>query len=234
MDESPESKPKRNRQNKITIMLADDHPLIRKALRDELENQPDFEIVAEVADGEDAVKIATEIVPDVAIMDISMPKMNGIEATRQIKAKCPSIAVLVLTVHDETEHILSILEAGAAGYLIKTVFGEEVVQAVRGVITGETVLSPEIFQRIIKSALRHVRKPILLGAGEKITTREQEVLGLAARGMSNRDIARKLDLSEYTVKSYLVEIFSKLNVGSRTEAVITALQAGILTLNDLQ
>jgi len=232
MDESPESKPKGNQQNKITIMLADDHPLLRKALRDELEHQPDFEIVAEVGDGEEAVKIATEIVPDVVIMDISMPKINGIEATKQIKAQCPSIEVLVLTVHDETEHIMSILEAGAAGYLIKTVFGEEVVQAVRGVVAGETVLSPQIFQRIIKSALRHVKKPILLDAGGKITTREQEILGLAARGMTNRDIARRLGLSEYTVKSYFAEIFSKLNVGSRTEAVITALEAGIITLHD--
>ncbi len=233
MDESPESKPRRNQQNKITIMLADDHPLLRKALRDELENQPDFEVVAEVADGERAVKIATEIVPDVVIMDISMPKMNGIEATKRIKAKCPSIAVLVLTVHDETEHILSILQAGAAGYLMKTAFGEEVVQAVRGVVAGENVLSPEIFKRIIKSALRHITKPVSLDAGEKITTREQEILGLAARGLSNRDIARKLDLSEYTVKSYLVELFSKLKVSSRTEAVITALRAGFFTLGDL-
>jgi len=233
MEESSESKPKRNQQNKTTIMLADDHPLLRKALRGELENQPDFVVVAEVANGEEAVKMATEIVPDVVIMDISMPKINGIEATRQIKAKCPSVAVLVLTVHDETEHILSILQAGAAGYLIKTAFGEEVVQAVRGVITGENVLSPEIFQRIIKSALRHVTKPVLLDAGEKVTAREQEILELAARGMSNRDIARRLDLSEYTVKSYLVELFSKLNVSSRTEAVITALQAGFFTLDDL-
>jgi len=233
MEESLESKPRRNQQNKITIMLADDHPLLRKALRDELENQPDFEVVAEVADGEKAVKIATELVPDVVIMDISMPKMNGIEATKQIKAKCPSIVVLVLTVHDETEHILSILQAGAAGYLIKTAFGEEVVQAIRGVITGETVVSSEIFQRIIKSALRHITKPVSLDGSEKITTREQEILGLAARGLSNRDIARRLNLSEYTVKSYLVELFSKLNVSSRTEAVITALRAGLLTLDDL-
>ena len=225
---------KHSQPGKTTIMLADDHPLLRKALRDELENQPDFMVVAEATNGEEAVEMATKIVPDVAIIDISMPKMNGIEATRQIKARCPSIAVLVLTVHDETEHVLSILEAGASGYLIKTAFGEEVVQAVRGVVTGETVLSPEIFQRIIKSALRHVTKPVSLGTGEKITAREQEILGLAARGMSNRDIARKLDLSEYTVKSYLVEIFSKLNVSSRTEAVITALRTGFLTLDELK
>ena len=233
MEESPESRPKHNQLNKTTIMLADDHPLLRKALRDELENQPDFVVVAEAANGEEAVEMATKIVPDVAIIDISMPKMNGIEATRQIKARCPSVAVLVLTVHDETEHILSILEAGASGYLIKTAFGEEVVQSVRGVVTGETVLSPEIFQRVIKSALRHVTKPVSLDTGEKITTREQEILGLAARGMSNRDIARRLDLSEYTVKSYLVEIFSKLNVSSRTEAVITALRTGLLKLDEL-
>ncbi len=232
MDESLESKPEFKQKTKTSIMLADDHPLLRKALRDELENQPDFVVVAEAANGEEAVKIATEIVPDVAIMDISMPKVNGIEATKQIKAKCPAVAVLVLTVHDETEHILSILQTGAAGYLIKTAFGEEVVQAVRAVIAGETVLSPQIFQRIIKSALRHVSKPVSLDAGEKITAREQEILQLASSGMSNKEISQRLDLSEYTVKSYLVEIFSKLNVSSRTEAVMVALKAGLISLND--
>ncbi len=228
MEDSPQFKP-----NKITIMLADDHPLFRKALRHELENQPDFVVVAEAANGEEAVKMAIEIVPDVVIIDISMPKINGIEATRQIRAKCPPVAVLVLTVHDETEHILSILQAGAAGYLLKTAFGEEVVQAVRAVIAGENVLSPEVFQRIIKSALRHLTKPVLLDAGEKITAREQEILQLLATGLNNRDIAQRLDLSEYTVKSYLAEVFCKLKASNRTEAVIVALRAGFLTLDDL-
>lgn len=219
--------------NIITIVLADDHPLLRQALRNVLEKESDFHIIAEVSDGEEAVRLATELVPNVVIMDISMPKINGLEATRQIKAKCPGIAILVLTVHDDSEHILGILEAGAAGYLAKSVFGEQVINAVRGVVAGETVLSRSVSQQVIKHALRHITKPIVLGTGEKITGRELEILRLAAIGMSNKDMSQRLELSERTVKGYLAEVFSKLNVGSRTEAVITALRAGILTLDDL-
>ena len=220
--------------DRITVMLADDHPLLRQALRAVLEKQPDFEIIAEVGDGEEAVRLATKLVPDVVIMDISMPKLNGLEATRQIKTECPDVAVLVLTVHDDSEHVLGILEAGAAGYLTKGVFGNEVIHAVRGIVAGETVLSATISQQVIKHALRHATKPIPLGAGEKMTPRELEILKMAAQGMSNKEIAQQLDLSLRTVKGYLAEIFSKLNVGSRTEAVITALRAGILTMDDIK
>ncbi len=223
----------RERTDNITIMLADDHPLLRQALRSVLEKQTDFEIIAEASDGEEAVRLAVELVPNVVIMDIGMPKLNGLEATRQIKARCPSIAILVLTVHDDSEHILSILEAGAAGYLTKSVFGEEVIHAVHGVVAGETVLSASISRQIIKHALRHITKPLPLGTGEKITGRELEILRLAASGIGNRDIAQRLDLSERTVKGYLAGIFSKLNVSSRTEAVICALRAGFFTLDDL-
>ena len=215
---------------KITIMLADDHPLVRKALRDILEKQADFEIVAEAGDGEEAVKIATELVPDVVLMDITMPKLNGIEATRQIKAKCSNIAVLVLTVHDDSEHILGILEAGAAGYLTKRVFGEEVIHAIHSVVAGETVLSAEISQQILKHAMRYATKPITIAVGEKLTVREIEILNWAAKGKSNKDIAAELNLSQATIKSYLSDIFTKLEVASRTEAVIIGLRAGILTL----
>jgi len=215
---------------KITIVLADDHPLVRKALRDVLEKQADFEIVAEAGDGEEAVKIATELVPDVVLMDITMPELNGIEATRQIKAKCPNIAVLVLTVHDDSEHILGILEAGAAGYLTKRVFGEEVIHAIHSVVAGETVLSAEISQQILKHAMRYATKPITIAVGEKLTVREIEILNWAAKGKSNKDIAAELNLSQATIKSYLSDIFAKLEVASRTEAVIIGLRAGILTL----
>jgi len=222
------------RPDNISIMLADDHPLLRQALRSVLDKQADFKIIAEANDGEEAVRLAVELVPNVVIMDISMPKLNGLEATRQIKAKCSSIAILVLTVYDDSEHILSILEAGAAGYLTKSVFGDEVIHAVRGVAAGETVLSASVSQQIIKYAVRHITKPLQVNAVEKITGRELEILRLAATGMSNKDIAQRLDLSESTVKGYLAEIFSKLNVGSRTEAVISALRSGLLSLDDLK
>ncbi|MBA7651405.1 Transcriptional regulatory protein DegU [subsurface metagenome] len=224
----------RDQPHKITIILADDHPLLRQALANVLNKEADFKIVAEAGDGEEAVKLATELVPDVVIMDISMPKLNGLEATRQIKAKCPNIAILALTVHSDSEHILGILEAGAAGYLTKTVFGEEVIHAVRGVASRETVLSAPILQQILKHALPLMTKSMNLDVREKLTAREMGILKLAAKGMSNKDIALKLDLSPRTVKGYLADIFSKLGVGSRTEAVITGLRAGFLTLDDLE
>lgn len=225
---------RQNQPNKITIMLADDHPLLRQALRNILEKQSDFEIVAEVDDGEQAVRLATELAPQVVIMDISMPRLSGLDAMRQIKVKCPDTAILVLTVHDDSEHILAILEAGAAGYLTKSVFGHEVIQAVRGVAAGETVLSPSVSRQVIRHALHHIVKPVPLSAQEKITRRELEILRLAARGLSNKEIASSLELSPSTIKSYLAEIFSKLNVGSRTEAIISALRTGILTMDDVE
>jgi DNA-binding NarL/FixJ family response regulator len=199
-----------------------------------LVKQADFEIVAEASDGEAAVSLAQELAPNVVIMDIGMPKLNGLEATRRIKAKCPTVAVLVLTVHDDSEHILGILEAGADGYLTKSVFGEEVIQAIRSVVAGETVLSAQVLQKILKHVLRYPTKPLKLETGEKLTIRQLEILRLAAKGMSNRDMALALNLSLRTVKGYMVEIFAKLKVNSRTEAVITALRVGILTINDLE
>lgn len=219
---------------KTTILLADDHPLLRKALRDLLEKEGDFKIVAEAGDGEEAVKHATETVPDVVIMDISMPNLTGLEATRQIKAAHPNMAVLVLTVHSDDESIVEILQAGAAGYLVKSVFGDEVVQAIRAVASGDMVLSPSIGLRLLKYAARYPTKPVLLKAGEKLSTRELEILKLTAQGMTNKDIASTLGLNLRTVKGHLTNIFSKLRVGSRTEAIITSLRAGFLSLEDLQ
>ena len=219
---------------KTTVLLADDHPLLRQALRDLLKKEDDFEIVAEAGDGEEAIRLATELKPDVVIMDISMPKLDGLEATRQIKAACPEIAVLTLTVHNDDESILEILQAGAAGYVVKSVFGDELVQAVRAVFTGDMVLSPSIGQRLLKYAARYPTKPVSLEAGEKLSTRELEILKLTAKGMMNKDIGQSLGLDLRTVKGHLSNIFSKLGVGSRTEAVINGLRAGFLTLDDLQ
>ncbi|OGN93496.1 MAG: hypothetical protein A2Z75_00630, partial [Chloroflexi bacterium RBG_13_50_10] len=205
-----------------------------KALKDLLEKETDFAIVGEAGDGEEAVKLATEISPDVVIMDISMPNLDGLQATQQIKARCPNVAVLVLTVHTDDECILEILQAGAAGYIIKSAFGDEVVQAIRAVVTGEMVLSPSIGQRLLKQAARYPTRPILLEAGEKLSTRELEVFKLTARGLSNKDIALALGIKLRTVKGHLTDIFSKLRVASRTEAVIAGLRAGFLSLDDIQ
>lgn len=216
------------------IVLADDHPLLRKALKDLLEKESTFEIVGEAGDGEEAVRLAAEITPHVVIMDISMPNLDGLQATQQIKARYPDIAVLVLTVHTDDECILEILKAGAAGYLIKSAFGEEVIHAVRAVATGDMVLSAPIGQRLLKQAARFPTRPVLLEAGEKLSIREMEVLKLTARGLSNKDVASALGIKLRTVKGHLADIFSKLRVASRTEAVIAGLQAGFLSLDDIQ
>jgi NarL family two-component system response regulator LiaR len=224
----------RKRSPRTRIVLADDHPLLRKALKDLLGKENSFEIVGEAGDGEEAVRLAAEIMPDVVIMDISMPNLDGLQATQQIKARYPDVAVLVLTVHTDDECILEILKAGAAGYLIKSAFGEEVIHAVRAVATGDMVLSAPIGQRLLKQAARFPTRPVLLEAGEKLSTRELEVLKLTARGLSNKDVASALGIKLRTVKGHLADIFSKLRVASRTEAVIAGLQAGFLSLDDIQ
>ena len=222
------------RKDQTRILLADDHPLFCHALRDIMGKQGDFEIVAEANDGEEAVNLTEQLSPDVVIMDISMPKLNGLEATRQIKERFPHVYVLVLTVHSDSEHVLGILQAGADGYLLKSVYSNEVIQAVRSLITGETVLSSSVSRQIYKYAFQHISKPMPLDLGDNLSGREIEILRLTAIGIGNKEIASRLGLSLRTVKGYLTELFSKLNVISRTEAVIVALRRGILTLDDLE
>ena len=224
---------KGNKADKVRVMLADDHPLLRQALRNTLEKQPDFKVVAEASDGEETVRVTTEVIPDVIIMDINMPKLNGLEATKQIKAKFPQIAILALTVHDDNEHVLGILEAGASGYLTKTVSGSEVIHTIRALVNGETVLSPLISKQIFKYAFQNVTRTPSLDIGNKLTNKEFEMLRLVAKGMPNKDLALRLGLSVNSVKTYLSTIFSKLNVSSRTEAVVVSLRAGILIQDDL-
>jgi DNA-binding NarL/FixJ family response regulator len=223
-----------NKNAQIRILLADDHPLFCHALRDILEKQRDFQIMAVANDGEEAVALTEKLSPDVVIMDISMPKLNGLEATRQIKERFPQVYVLVLTVHTDSEHILGILQVGADGYLLKNVYSNEVIQAVRSLVAGETVLSPSVSRQIYKYAFQHVTKPLSLEVGERLSSREIEILRLTAIGIGNKEIASRLGLSLRTVKGYLTELFSKLNVVTRTEAVIVALRRGILTLDDLE
>ncbi len=216
------------------ILLADDHPMLRQGIRELLEREQDFEVVAEAGDGEETVKLACERKPHVVVMDIGMPKLSGLEATKQIKAKQPATAVLVLTIHDEDEYILGLLEAGAAGYLLKSAYGEELVNAIRSIRTGELVLHPVVGQKLLKRMASLQPKPIKLESTEQLTNREIDVLKLAAKGKSNRDIATGLGIGLRTVKGHLVSIFSKMRVGSRTEAVLQALKRGWITLEDVE
>ena len=217
----------------IRILIADDHAVVREGTRRIMEQEEGLEVVGEAADGNEAVRLATELKPDIIIMDISMPHLDGIEATRQIKTLCPSISVLILSAYDNDQFIFSLLEAGAAGYLLKDVRGRELVDAVRAVYAGESVLHPSIARKVLnRFAHAHdttkKQEPL-----EALSQREKEILKLATRGLSNRDIAEELCLSIRTVQGHLTHIFNKLQVGSRTEAVVRGLKEGWITLDDV-
>jgi len=217
---------------KIRVLLADDHALVREGTKELLEREGDLEVVAEAADGKTAVQLAARQHPDVVVMDFAMPKLNGIEATKQIKAIDPSIAVLVLTAYDNEQYVFAFLEAGAAGYLLKDVHIDELIKAIRAAHVGESVLHPAIARKVIDRFSRPADKRGKENALDQLTKRELEVLRLAAKGMSNREIALELSISVRTVQTHLSNIFSKLGVGSRIEAVICGLRQGWFTLED--
>lgn len=218
---------------KVRILIADDHAVVREGTRRILEQEQDLEVVAEASDGEEAVTLAIDLKPDVAIIDISMPKVDGIEATRRIKAVCPSITVLILTAYDDDQFIFSLLEAGAAGYMLKSIRGSELVDAVRAVHAGESVLHPSVARKVLNRFVHAAGKPSKQEIAEILSEREMEVLRLAAKGLSNQDIANELCLSIRTVQGHLGHIFNKLQVSSRTEAVVHALKEGWVTLEDM-
>ena len=207
---------------KIHLVIADDHLVVRDGLRGMLESQPDFEVVGEASNGEEAVQLASSLKPEVVLMDLRMPVMDGVTAIRQIKDNQPGVQVLVLTTYDSDADILPAIEAGATGYLLKDISREELYSAVRATARGESVLAPGVAARLIG----RMRAP----AEEKLSSRELEVLQLVAEGDSNSEIASRLHISQATVKSHLVHIFGKLGVSDRTAAVTVALQRGIMRL----
>jgi two-component system, NarL family, response regulator LiaR len=218
---------------KIKIIIADDHSVVREGTRALLEREPDMEVVGEAKDGEEALELIEKLKPDVAILDISMPKLNGIEVTRQIKPEFPSIAILILTAYDNDEYIFALLEAGAAGYLLKDVPSNEIVQAVRAVHSGESVLHPSVARKVIQRAISGAVKASEEKSGIELSEREKEVLNLAAKGMNNKDIADTLCISIRTVQGHINSIFRKLGVGSRTEAIFQSVKRGWLSFEDL-
>ncbi|MBM4446864.1 MAG: response regulator transcription factor [Chloroflexi bacterium] len=217
----------------IKILIADDHAFVREGTRRILEQESDLEVVAEAGDGEEAVRLASDLKPDVALVDVAMPKLDGIEATRQIKALCPTVAVLVLSAYDDDQFVFGLLEAGAAGYMLKSVRGHEIVDAIRAVHAGESVLHPSVARKVLNRFANVSSKPREKKTLELLTEREMEVLKLVTRGLGNKDIADELCLSVRTVQGHLANIFNKLRVGSRTEAVVHALKEGWVTLDDV-
>jgi DNA-binding NarL/FixJ family response regulator len=218
----------------ISVLLAEDHVITREGIRRLLEAEKGVAVVGEAGDGEEAVKLATELKPDVIIMDIAMPKLNGIEATRQIKKLYPRTAVLILSAYDDDEYVFALLKAGAAGYLMKSIGGDELTRAIKAVYKGEPVLDPVVARKVVN----YFRLPDSKTKGperpsEHLSKRETDIIRLAAQGMTNKDIADKLHLSNRTVEGHLRTVFNKLGVGSRTEAVLYGLRKGWLTLDEL-
>jgi len=215
----------------IRILLAEDHVVVRQGTRQLLEREKDFEIVGEAGDGEEAVRLAEQLKPDVVIMDVNMPKLSGIEATKQIKAILPATIVLVLTGYDYDEYVFSMLEAGAAGYLLKSVSGDELIDAVRAVYAGEPMMHPEALRKLM-TRFRTAAGPAQVGPWQPLSQREMEVLKIAAKGMSNKDISNTLFISERTVQAHMRSIFNKLGVGSRFEAILHGVKKGWFTIED--
>ncbi|MBE0480647.1 MAG: response regulator transcription factor [Dehalococcoidia bacterium] len=217
--------------DKIRVLIADDHPVFREGLVSLLAEEKDIEVVAQAADGIEAIEMAQSTLPDVALIDISMPGENGIEVTRRIKAASPRTAVLVVSAYSYDSYVLGAVEAGAAGYLLKNVRFRDLVGAIRALHAGETVLDPTAMRKLV-SRLASSRA----GAEDtlpQLHNRELEVLKLAARGMSNKEVAQSLGISVRTCQTHLANIFAKLGVGSRTEAVLHALREGWITPDNL-
>jgi DNA-binding NarL/FixJ family response regulator len=206
----------------VRLLIADDHPVVRSGLRGMFAGQDDLEVVGEAATGDEAVTLASRLEPDVVLMDLRMPQMNGVTATERIKAQQPNSYVLVLTTYDSDSDILRAVEAGATGYLLKDAPEEELFDAVRTVAEGKPLLASVVAARLMERTREHVP--------ERVSGREIEVLALVAKGASNREIAGELWISEATVKSHLIRIYGKLGVDDRTAAVTVALERGILRL----
>ena len=207
---------------KIRVLLADDHHIVRAGIRELLEGAGDLQVVAEAGDGEVAQTLIEKHKPDVAVLDIQMPKASGIDVTRWVRANQPGVGVLILTAYDDDPYVMAVLQAGANGYVLKTARADELIQAVRDVNEGKSALDPAITRKLMQNLFR----PPEPGAVEELTDRESEVLRFAARGYTNKAIGVQLSISDRTVQGHLAHIFAKLQAGSRTEAVMRAVSLG--------
>lgn len=209
-------------KSKIKVILADDHHIVREGIRQLLESEKDIEVMAEAGDGEQAQALIEQHKPDVAVLDIQMPKASGIEVTRWVRAHLPGVGVLILTAYDDDPYVMAVLQAGANGYVLKTARPTDLIQAVRDVHEGKSALDPAVTQKLMSNIFRRPEKSSV----EPLTDRELDVLRLAARGFTNKAIGLQLSISDRTVQGHLAHIFAKLQATSRTEAVMRAVSLG--------
>ena len=210
----------------MRILICDDQAIVRDGLEMLLRLEKDMQVTGKAQDGAHALELVAQYQPDLVLMDLKMPVMNGVEATREIRARFPATKVLVLTTYDDDEWVMDAIRAGASGYLLKDTPRDRVVQAVRGTVTGKTFLDPAVAGKIVQHAMQTQSKPSA-GFTDRLTERELDVLKLIARGLNNADIAERLHLSEGTVRNYVSVILDKLNLTDRTQAAVYALQHGL-------
>jgi DNA-binding NarL/FixJ family response regulator len=213
----------------IRILLADDHTVVRKGLRLLLESQPGFTVVADAADGRAAVTLAETHTPDVVVMDVAMPILNGIEAARQITAKLPQTAVVFLSMHSDESYVLKALKSGARAYLLKDSAEHDLIQAVRAVTEGKSFFSPAISKMMVEDYVRELQERQIEDSYDLLTTREREILQLLAEGKSNKEVAAVLNLSLYTVETHRGNILQKLNLHSGAELILYAIRKGVIS-----
>jgi two-component system response regulator NreC len=213
----------------IRILLADDHTVVRDGLRALLEKQPDMAVVAEAADGRDSVRLAEELAPDVVIMDIAMPNMNGIEATRRITASCPRTAVVVLSMHQDESYVLRSLKAGAKGYLLKDSLRSDVIDAIRSVAQGRSFLTRKVSRMLQEDYVSQLQRRGLDDSYDLLTDREREILQLIAEGRTNKEVAGLLNVSLTTVETHRTHILQKLGIHSIPELILYAVRKGIIS-----
>lgn len=209
----------------IRVLLADDHAIVRAGIRQFLERSGDIQVIAEADDGEAAIRLIQQKSPDIAVLDIQMPKASGIEVTRWVRANYPKVGVLILTAFDDDPYVLAVLKAGANGYVLKTASPADLTQAVRDVNSGKSVLDPSITQKLLAQLSRSDESVQV----EELTEREVEVLGMAAKGYTNKAIGAQLGISDRTVQGHLAHIFNKLQASSRTEAVMRGVSLGLIS-----
>jgi DNA-binding NarL/FixJ family response regulator len=207
---------------KIRVLLADDHHIVRAGIRQLLESAQDIQVIAEAGDGEEAQSLIQQHKPDVAVLDIQMPKASGIEVTRWVRSHLPEVGVLILTAYDDEPYVMAVLQAGANGYVLKTAKTEELIQAVHDVFEGKSALDPAVTQKLMSNLFKRTDKTPV----EPLTDRELDVLRLAAKGFTNKAIGVQLTISDRTVQGHLAHIFAKLQANSRTEAVMRGVSLG--------